>query len=207
MGEHGFAVDSAPGLITFPGITTSEFTTMRKALSALALVLAAPLTHAADVALGLSNQTVAADFTSQPIGQGLHLTLGGLHHSDNGNLATVGLQVSQQVNAGLDVSLGGKLLFVQTDIRNASALALGGQVDMALPGLSQVHLGLHGWYAPGVTSFNDTNHVYDLGVFAAYRVLSNAEAFASYRRVRIDYEREGGQTIQSGLLFGMKLFF
>jgi hypothetical protein len=180
---------------------------MRQALTALALLLAAPLSHAADVSLGLSNQTVAGDYTSQPIGQGLHLTLGGLHQSDNGSLATVGLQVSQPINPGLEVSLGGKLLFVQHDIRSAAALALGGQVDMAMAGLSQLHFGLHGWYAPGVTSFNDTNHVYDMGVSVAYRVLSNAEVFASYRRVRIHFEREGGQTIQSGPLFGVKLFF
>ena len=180
---------------------------MRKALSALGLLLAAPLTHAADVTLALSNKTVASDFTSLPIGQGLGVTAGFLHHSDNGNLGSLGLQVSQQVNAGLNASLGGKLFFVQNDTRNASALALGGQVDMALPGAAQLHVGLHAWYAPQVTSFNGADNLHDIGVSVSYRVLGNAEVFAAYRRVRIDYDREGGKTIQSGPLFGIKLFF
>jgi YfaZ precursor len=180
---------------------------MRKALSALSLLLATPLIHAADASLALSNKTVTADYTSQPIGQGLEVTAGLLHHSDNGNLGSVGLQVSQKVNEGLDASLGGKLVFVQNDVKNAWALALGGQVDWALPAISQLHLGLHGWYAPKVTSFNGANNLYDIGASVSYRVLSNAEVFAAYRRVRVDYERQGGKTIQSGPLFGMKLFF
>ena len=180
---------------------------MRKALSALSLLLAAPLTHAADASLALSNKTVAVDYTSQPIGRGLEVTAGLLHHSDNGNLGSFGLQASQQVNRDLAASVGGKLVFIQNDIKNAWALALGGQVDMALPGLSQVHVGLHAWYAPGVTSFNGADSLYDIGTSVSYRVLSNAEVFAAYRRVRVDYDQKGGKSIQSGPLFGMKLFF
>ena len=181
---------------------------MRKALfTALGLILGAPLAHAADASLGLSNNTITADVTSQPIGQGLELTGGFLHHADNGNVGTFGLQVSQQVNPGLDASLGGKLVFIQNDIKNAWALALGGRVDWAVPAFPQLHLGLHGWYAPKVTSFNGADSLHDIGASVSYRVLSNAEVFAAYRRIRVDYERQGGTTIQSGPLFGMKLFF
>ncbi len=180
---------------------------MRKALYALSLLTAASAANAADFTLALSNKAIAADFTSQQVGQGLEFTFGGLHHTDNGNVFTTGMQVSQQVNDALKVSLGGKLFFVQNDIKNASALALGGQVDAALPNLPQVHVGLHGWYAPKVTSFNDSKNIQDYGAFISYRVLSNAEVFASYRRVRIDYENQRDFTMQSGALFGMKLFF
>lgn len=180
---------------------------MRKALYALSLLTAATATNAADISLALSNKTIAADFTSQQIGQGLEFTLGGLHHTDNGNVFTSGMQVSQQVNDSLSVSLGGKFFFLQNDVKNVSALALGGQVDWALPGLPQLHVGMHGWYAPKVTSFNSTKNVQDYGAFISYRVLSNAEVFASYRRVRINYETERDFTMQSGALVGMKLFF
>ncbi|MEO8153710.1 MAG: YfaZ family outer membrane protein [Rhizobacter sp.] len=180
---------------------------MRKALYALSLLAAAPLAHAADFTFGLSNKALAADFTSQPIGQGLEFTVGGLHHSDNGNVGTTGLQVSQQINSNFAASLGGKIYFIQNDTRNASAIALGGMVDMALPALPQVHVGAHGWYAPKVTSFNHTDSVQDLGASISYRVLSNGEVFAAYRNVRIEYQREGGLTIQNGVLFGMKLSF
>lgn len=180
---------------------------MRKALYALSLLAAAPFAHAADISLGVSNKALAADFTSQPIGHGLEFTVGGLHHSENGNVGTTGLQVSQQINSSFTASLGGKAYFIQNDTRNASAIALGGLVDMAVPTLPQIHFGAHGWYAPSVTSFNNTNSVQDLGAFVSYRVLSNGEVFAAYRHVRVDYEREGGLTIQNGVLFGMKLVF
>jgi YfaZ precursor len=180
---------------------------MRKALSALSLLLAAPLTHAADASLGLSNKTVTVDYTSQPIGQGLEVTAGFLHHSDNGNLGTFGLQASQQVNPGLAGSVGGKLVFIQNDIKNAWALALGGQADWAVPSIPQLHVGVQAWYAPGVTSFNGADSLYDIGTSVSYRVLNNAEVFAAYRRVRVEYDQKGGKTIQSGPVFGMKLFF
>jgi hypothetical protein len=180
---------------------------MRNTLCALSLLIAASASQAADFKLALSNKVIAADFTSQPIGQGLEFTLGGLHHTDNGNVFTSGLQVSQQVNDSLSVSLGGKFFFVQNDVKNASALALGGQLDWALPGLPQVHVGAHGWFAPNVTSFNDSKNLQDIGAFISYRVLSNAEVFASYRRVRVDYDNRDGIKMQNGALFGMKLFF
>ena len=180
---------------------------MRKALSALGLMLAVPFAHAADASLGLSNKTIDIEATSQPIGQGLELTGGWLHHSDNGNVGTFGLQVSQQVQEGLDASLGGKLFFVENDIRNAWALALGGRVDWALPALSQVHFGLHAWYSPSVTTYHGAKNLYDIGTSVSYRVLSNAEVFAAWKRVRIDYDAQGGKTIQSGPLFGVKLVF
>ena len=180
---------------------------MRTALSALGLLLAAPLTHAADASLALSNKTVAVDYTSQPIGQGLEMTAGFLHHSDNGNLGSFGLQASQQVNPGLAASVGGKLVFIQNDVKNAWALALGGQVDWAVPSVPQLHVGAHAWYAPGVTSFNGADNLHDIGASVSYRVLNNAEVFAAYRRVRVDYDQKGGKTVQSGPLFGMKLFF
>lgn len=180
---------------------------MRHMLCVLSLLTAASAAQAADVKLALSNKVIAADYTSPQIGQGLEFTLGGLHHTDNGNVFTSGIQVSQQVNSELSVGIGGKLFFVQNDVKNASALALGGQFDLALPGLSQVHVGAHGWFAPQVTSFNDSKNLQDVGAFISYRVLSNAEVFASYRRVRIDFENRDGVTVQSGALLGMKLFF
>lgn len=180
---------------------------MRKTLLALSLLSLAPLAHAADFAIGLSNKAVAADYTSLAIGQGLEFTAGGLHHSDHGNMLNVGLQVSQQVNSLFTVSVGGKAVAVLNDTKDASALALGGRLDLALPVAPQVHVGVHGWFAPKVTSTSGTKNYQDIGAYASYRIISNAEVFAAYRRIRIDYEQESDHTIQSGPLLGMKLYF
>ena len=180
---------------------------MRISLLALSLLLVTSAAHAAEFKLGLSNTTVAADFTSQGIGQGLEFTLGGLRNTDNGSLGTAGMQVSQQVNEAFKVSVGGKLLGVTNDIKDASALALGGEIDLAVPSLPALHFGVHGWFAPTVTTSSGTKTMQDIGAAVAYRVLRNAEVFAAYRRVQIDYESNGRQTLQDGPLFGMKLLF
>jgi hypothetical protein len=180
---------------------------MRKSLLALSLLLITSVAHAADFKLGLSNTTVAADFTSQAIGQGLEFTLGGLRNTDNGSLASAGMQVSQQVNEAFKVSVGGKLFAVMNDVKDISALALGGEIDFAVPRLPVLHFGVHGWFAPTVTSSSGTKTMQDVGASIAYRVLNNAEVFAAYRRVQIDYESLGSQTLQSGALIGMKLLF
>lgn len=180
---------------------------MRKALSALALILAAPLAHAADVSLGLSNKTISVDLTSPPVGSGLVMTAGYLHHADNGNVGSVGLQVSQKIQPGLEAGLGGKLIFVENDIRNAWALALGGQIDWAFPTVPALHLGAHGWYSPNVTTYHDTKNIYDIGTSVSYRLLTNGEVFLAWRRIHVDYEVQRDKAIQSGPLIGMKLIF
>ena len=58
-----------------------------------------------------------------------------------------------------------------------------------------------------MTSSSGTKTMQDIGASMAYRVLINAEVFAAYRRVQVDYESMGSQTLQSGPLFGMKLLF
>lgn len=180
---------------------------MRKTLLALSLLSLASLAQAADISLGLSNKTIAADYTGQPVGQGLEVSVGGLHHSDNGDTFSAGLQVTQQVNYTLTASLGGKVFGLLNDVKDASGLALGGKLDVALPAAPKVHLGVHGWFAPKVTSTSGTKNFEDVGAYVSYRLLSNGEVFAAYRRVRIGYDDHPTFTLQSGPLVGMKLVF
>lgn len=181
---------------------------MRHALCALSFLSAASLAQAADFQLGLSNTTVAADYTSQPIGQGLEFTGGALHRSSHGDLGTLGLQVSQQVSDAVKLSVGGKAFFALNDTKNASGLGLGGLVDVSLPALPALHLGAHAWFAPKVTSASSTKNFQDLGAYIGYRMLSNAEVFAAYRHVRYAHGPAGTDfTVVDGGLFGLKLVF
>ena len=75
------------------------------------------------------------------------------------------------------------------------------------PAVPKLSVGLHLWYAPQITSFNGADNFDDIGVSVAYRAMSNAEVFAAYRRVQVDYDREGGRTLHSGPLLGLRLFF
>lgn len=180
---------------------------MRKTLYALSLLLVASTSHAADFGIGLSNTAVAADYTSAPAGQGLEFTVSGLRNTERGSLISAGMQVSQQVNPTFKVSVGGKLVGVFNSTRDASALALGGRVDMTMPNNPNIHVGVHGWFAPTVTSFNDSKNFRDLGASVGYRVMDNAEIFAAYRFVRINYDHLDARTIEDGPLFGLKMSF
>lgn len=180
---------------------------MRKTLYALSLLLVASAAHSADFSIGLSNTAIAVDYTSAPIGKGLEFTLGGLHHVDNGNVGTFGMQVSQQVNQTFKVTLGGKAVGVFNDTKNVSALALGGEVDMAMPAIPKIHLAGHAWLAPGVTSSSGAKNFQDLRVSVGYHVLNNAEIYVAYRHIQIDYDKYGERKIEDGPLFGLKMYF
>lgn len=181
---------------------------MRKVASVLGFVVfASATTQAADFSIGLSNETAAVDFTSAAIGNGLEFTVGGLHHVDNGNMASAGLQVSQQVNKSFKASVGGKVVGVFNDYKNSTALALGGAVDVEVPNIPKLHIGAQAWLAPAVTSSHDTRNYQDLSVSVGYRLLNNAEVYAAYRNVSIDYDKKANLDIYDGPVFGLKMFF
>jgi len=182
--------------------------TMRNILSALGLLLIASVTQASDFSIGISKETVTLDYTgSTAYKEGLEFTAGGLHNTEDGNLVTLGLQVSQQVNSSVKVALGGRLMGAFSTVKDASALALGGQVQVTLLDSPKVQLGLHGWYAPEVTSSGSAKNFKDAGVSLGYQVMNNAEIFVAYRLVKISYNNLGQHNIHEGPLVGLKMSF
>lgn len=180
---------------------------MRKIVCILGLFLAATAAQASDLSIGLSDKMVSLDFTGATKNSALQMNMGGLHHEDNGQIATLGVQVSQKVNRDVEASIGFKGVGIFNDYKNASAIALGGTVDFALPMVQKLYLGAHGWYAPSVVTYNHAENFRDFGANLNLRLLDNAAVFVGYRYVRVNYEKNVDLRIFEGAQAGIKLIF
>lgn len=176
----------------------------------MALAASAGAAQAAEISLGLNDSAIEAGYTSAPVGQGLEYTAGAFHvreKGQDGDVWSLGLQLSQPVAPGVRAALGGKLLAAFNDRHDTAALALGGLVELNPNLAPMLHFGVHAWLAPGITSFGKSKSWSDLGVSIGYELIPQAQITLSYRNVRIGYDGGGPKTKQDAGLLGLKLRF
>jgi hypothetical protein len=183
---------------------------MRYPLAALLAVLFAPLSQAGSLDIALSNNTVAANYAQSQVAGGLGMNLGVLHNTDRGNTAHAGVEVRQDISSQVRTGLGARLVFIDPEISrvSGSALALGGSVRVALPGLDKVGLGAHLYVAPRVTSFQDAELYVDSAIRADYEVMRNGTVFVGYRDVSVDFkDNRDNYRFDNHVHFGLELKF
>lgn len=180
------------------------------ALLASTAGLAMAPAQAADVSIGVNDSAIDLGYTSQPSGQGLEFTAGWLHEGESrrrGDVLSMGLQLAQDVDPGVRAALGMKALGAFNDTHDAMAVALGGWVDVSPRAMPRLHMGVHGWFAPGVLSFGASSGWRDLGAWIGYEVIPQAQIVLSYRSVRVEYDRNDATATQHAGFIGMKLAF
>lgn len=184
---------------------------MRKFLFTLSLLVLTATAHASDFGIALSDKAIALDYTGRAQDKSLEFTMGWLHHMDNGDVATAGIQVSQKLDKNARVNIGMKGVGIFNDFRNASALALGGGLNLNIPAAPKLYVGVSGWFAPNVTSFNGASSYQDFGGELGYQIINNAAVFVGYRFSKIKYDKDKynnvGVTMQDGPLVGLRLTF
>ena len=174
-------------------------------LAALGLaVSASALADQLDFAL--NNDAFSASYSSSRLGNGASVDADWFHHIKRGNVIGLGLKIDQYRGAD-SVSLGGKLVVISNDVKDASALALGGAFSVGLPGEPRIRFGGHAWFAPAVTSFGDADGFTDIDLRAGYRVLDRGELYVGYRYINIGYQNHHDLKVQDGLMVGMNLSF
>jgi hypothetical protein len=181
--------------------------TMQKTISLLGLCLAATAVQAADLSIALSDKMVSLDYVGPTQNGSLQMNMGGLHHSDNGDMASLGVQVSQSVNPQVQASVGFKGVGLFNDRKNSAVIALGGSVNAALPMVPKLYLGAHAWFAPSVVSFNQVKNFRDVGAQLSYRLLDNAALFVGYRHVQVNYDNSVNLKLFKGAQAGLQLTF
>ncbi len=181
--------------------------TMQKTISLLGLCLAVTTVQASDLSIALSDKTVSLDYVGATQNGTLQMNMGGLHHSDNGDMASLGVQVSQSVNPQVQASVGFKGVGLFNDHKNSAVIALGGSVNAALPMVPKLYLGAHAWYAPSVVSFNQVKNFRDVGAQLSYRLLDNAALFVGYRYVQVNYDKQVNMKLFKGTQAGIQLTF
>ena len=160
----------------------------------------------------LSNDSARLEFDAARVGSNLHISIGGLHHQDNGELGFLGLHV---VDAGrqaknLYIGIGGKIYGYSSDELddNGGALGVGGFARYALPGLKGFGVGGHFYYAPDVIAFGDTESLRELDLRIEYQLIPSARAYLGVRDVVVEVEgRDSNFTIDDGVKIGIRLDF
>lgn len=164
---------------------------------------------AASLDFNLSDETVLVRYTTTPTG-GATVDYGLLHQEDDVYVGSLGLHLSD--NAGTDqqpvqVGLGGRLMFVETDPASGAALAVGAWARLNLAGANRFAIAGNVHFAPSVTSFGDMERYVEYGVRAEYEVLRNASLYLGYRRVEADFDVVEDVDLDKGVHFGMQFTF
>lgn len=164
---------------------------------------------AANLDFNLSDEAFLVRYTTTPTG-GATVDYGLLHQEDDVYVGSLGLHLSD--NAGTEqrpvqVGLGGRLMFVETDPVSGAALAIGAWARFNLTDANRFAIAGNVHFAPGVTSFGDMEGYIEYGVRAEYEVLRNASLYLGYRRVEADFDIVDDVDLDKGLHFGMNFTF
>ena len=185
-------------------------TGLKVLLGGLALVSCAAATAGGSLDLSLASDAVRMEYDATKVGSGLHISLAGMHHEEDGDLLSVAVHVVdvREPDSPLYLGIGGRLFAYKIPQHESGALGVGGffryQIT-AVPGLSVAG---YGYYAPSVVSFNDTERLVDADVRVQYGLLPTARVYMGYRYSAVDIENyRNSITLEEGIHFGLKVDF
>ncbi len=154
-------------------------------LAPLCIFLSAPVFAGGSLDLSVNNDTASLEYDATRMGTPLHISSGILHHEEDGNMLTVGVNAVDVRNPGspFKIGVGGKLYSYFNDYSDSGALGIGGFVRFAPTELAGLGIAGHAYYAPSVLSFHTTENLVDLGLRIEYRLLPTALVYLGYRFV------------------------
>lgn len=163
--------------------------------------------------VNISNHSLRAAYDTELTLSGLDLSFEGLHNTDNGDFADVGLGLRANANPGgspVYATIGVKALWINPDysgVSQGTALALGGGIDAVLPQYNRIVFGGYFYWAPNVTSFGQTRRFLEEEVRAGYRVLPNGTVYLGYRHVTSRFHNTDSLVLDNGINLGFSLRF
>ena len=103
--------------------------------------------------------------------------------------------------------IGARAIYFDKDSANGSALALGGGAQVNIPQVPGLGIRADAHFAPSVTSFGDTDHLFRIDVRTTYRIIQNADVYAGYRVVRAKQDNEETKSVDENVHIGFTLLF
>jgi len=160
--------------------------------------------------LSINNETAGLEYDATRMGTPLHVSAGFLHHEEDGDLASFGLNAVdvRTQNSPVKIGIGGKAYVYVTDDEEGGALAIGGFARYMPPELNGLGFSGHAYYAPSVLAFGETENLMDLGARIEYKLLPTAMIYLGYRFVEAS-EEDVAQDIEvvKGGHFGLRINF
>jgi len=168
--------------------------------------------YAASFDIALSDES--AQFKTQmPVGGTTlgrsEIALGFLYHDEERyvlDTALLVIDVAGSKTPGLELGVGPKAYYIDSNLGTAFSIALGGQMRYKMRNLPRYFVSAKVFYAPGIVSFGDAKDVYEFGIYANYELLPTADIYLGYHHIHADFD-QGSQSVDESLMFGMKVGF
>ncbi|MGR6873665.1 YfaZ family outer membrane protein [Pseudomonas sp. HK3] len=177
-------------------------------LAPICLLMSSTVYAGGTLDLSINDSMAGLDYDATRMGSPMHVSAGFLHHEDDGDLVSLGLNAvdvrSQQ--SSLRIGVGGKFYGYFTDANDSGALAIGGFARYMPPELNGLGFGGHLYYAPSVLSFSTTENLIDVGARVEFMLLPTAMVYLGYRFVEADDEKGDIDVVNAGH-FGLRINF
>ncbi len=118
-------------------------------------------------------------------------------------------QSSEQTPLTLGVGVRGYLGELDDLDQDIVGVAIGGEVRYTIPGVMPMSLYLIAHYAPKITSFGDTEEIFDYNLGFQIEVLPQTTAFIGYRNIDIELDDSNGdyEATDDRVHLGVRLTF
>lgn len=182
------------------------------ALAAVAMISCTLQAQAASVEVALSEDNAKISLNSYVGGFAdgrATMTTGYFYNEDHVDILNLGLHIVDVVGSktpGLQIGVGFQGYFSDIGTHEGAALALGTTISYRAPQLKRVNFVAHGHYAPGITSYMDTDRFYEYGLAIEYSLLPQADVFIGYREIKVE-EEFGEFTIDDSGHLGLRISF
>lgn len=195
----------------------------------MAGVMAAGPTLSDSLDLNFSKDAARLTYAGLIYDDKLEFDFGWLHHQDRGDLISVSLarfgdagSAEQSITAGI----GGRLYAIDANFPqstmiptpivpgppllnmspNGFALGIGGMFRLKLAAYDRIGFSGHGYYAPDVISFGDSEDLLELAGRVSYSVLREAEVYLGVRYIKVSFKDRDAR-FDNGLHIGIRLEF
>ena len=185
---------------------------MKRLLPLVGLVLFCLQVSADEVDFGINSDAFRIVYTHKFKSNKLQLDGGWLHHSDNGDVAHVGLNLVDIASSGSDAlvaGLGGRVVYQDGDKSNQSgwSVPVGGFLNFTPPRYNRITVGVAAYFAPSVLSIGDAEKYQDYTLRFAYNLMQQADIYVGARYVKGEYDKAPDAYFDTGMHIGFTLRF
>lgn len=181
---------------------------LQNLLAPIGLLLSTNVFAGGTLDLSINDDTAALEYDATRMGSPMHISAGILHHEEDGNLISFGLNAVdvRDQKSSLRIGVGGKIYGYFTDESDSGAMGIGGFARYTPPELNGLGFSGHAYYAPGVLSFSSTENMVDAAVRVEYMLLPTAMVYLGYRFVEAQDDNLDLELVNNAH-FGLRINF
>lgn len=185
---------------------------MKRIVSLAGMALFCLPVAADEVDLGFNADALRLVYVHDFKSNDLLLDGGWMHHTDNGDVLHVGLNLSDIASSGskeLVAGLGARMAWQKGDKskQDGFSVPVGGFLLFTPQRYNRITLGVAAYFAPDVLSVGDATKYQDYTLRFAYNVMRQADVYVGARYVKGEYKNAPDAYYDTGMHIGLTLRF